>query len=184
MPIQIPTYLYDVNNNAFRYLVPAIDLPPSLLSLRVSDRNSSLTSRQARRSNTAKHRSQKQKPLVSISIIAIKTGCIRCVESSANEQRPLGGEFIADASGDEAADRHQPVCKSVGGIAKEWLYKNVSAIPQLTCSDKVPILTEAFPPAPKLFNAVQIPGSQNATRPTITIWNRTERYTVPKRSGK
>ena len=33
----------------------------------------------------------------------------------------------------------------------------------------------AFPPAPRLFKAVQIPGSQNATSPTMTIWNRTDR---------
>lgn len=44
-------------------------------------------------------------------------------------------------------------------------------------------LTDALPPAPRLLSAVQIPGSQNATSPTIMIWNRHERYTCLSRSN-
>jgi hypothetical protein len=36
-------------------------------------------------------------------------------------------------------------------------------------------LTLALPPAPKLFSAVQIPGSQKATKPTTTIWKSVDR---------
>ena len=165
MPCQIPTYLGEISTEHKRRCILAHSLS-SLGLFWIPNGNSCFARPQQRGADTTETSPQEQEPFISETIVAVQTSGIRGIKCGSEHQCPLWADVVRHSSGECAAYRHQAIRQGICCIIQLRL-KTTSV--SCLCIHRASERTLAFPPAPRLFKAVQIPGSQKETRPTMMI---------------